>query len=46
MYYDTGANNPANAGILYASNLLNTAFPGWNVVDGGYFAHAVLFPIS
>jgi hypothetical protein len=46
MYYDTGAHDPTNAGILYASNLLNNAFSGWNVVDGGFVNHNDIFPIS
>jgi hypothetical protein len=46
LYYDTGKNDPMNAGLLYATNLLNTAFPGWNVVDGGLINHSEIFPIS
>jgi hypothetical protein len=44
--YDTGKNDPTNAGLLYATNLLNTAFPGWNVVDGGLVNHSEIFPIT
>jgi hypothetical protein len=45
LYYDTGKNDPMNAGWLYATNLLNNSFSGWNVVDGGYVSHSI-FPVS
>jgi hypothetical protein len=46
LYYDTGKNDPMNAGELYSTNLLNNAFPGWNVVDGGLVNHTDIFPVS
>jgi hypothetical protein len=46
MYYDTGKNDTTNTGRLYATNLLNTAFSGWNVVDGGDVNHTSIFPVS
>jgi hypothetical protein len=45
LYYDSGKNDPMNAGWLYATNLLNNSFSGWNVVDGGYVSHSI-FPVS
>jgi hypothetical protein len=46
LYYDTGINDHANTGILYSTNLLNTSFPGWNVVDGGWVNHTDIFPVA
>ena len=43
--FDSGYNDSANAGLLYASNLLNPSFPGFHVVDGGAVVNQ-LFPIS
>jgi hypothetical protein len=44
-YWDTGLGDPTNEGIMYASNLLNGSFAGWNVVQGGLSARN-LFPVS
>jgi hypothetical protein len=46
LYYDTGINDAPNTGRLYATNLLNTTFAGWNVVDGGYVSHNTIFPVN
>jgi hypothetical protein len=46
LYYDTGTNDATNTGILYASNLLNGSYAGWNGVDGGLVNHTDLFPIA
>jgi hypothetical protein len=46
LYYDTGLGDPGNQGILYASNLLQGNYSGWNVVQGGFVSHNYLFPIS
>jgi hypothetical protein len=45
LYYDTGTNDAAHQGILYASNLLNGSYAGWSGVDGGLVNHTDLFPI-
>jgi hypothetical protein len=45
LNFDSGYNDAANEGALYASNLLAPSFPGWHVVDGGAVA-TNLFPIS
>jgi hypothetical protein len=45
LNFDSGYNDGANEGVLYASNLLNTSFPGFHVVDGGVVG-STLFPIT
>jgi hypothetical protein len=45
LNFDSGYNDGANQGVLYASNLLNTSFPGFHVVDGGLMNN-ILFPIT
>jgi len=45
LYFDSGIGDIANQGLLYATNQMNPAFPGWHPVDAGLVAHADLFPI-
>jgi len=45
LSFDSGYNDAANEGTLYASNLTNPAFPGWHPIDGGLVT-TFLFPIS
>jgi hypothetical protein len=42
---DSGYNDAANEGSLYASNLLTPSFPGWHPIDGGTVA-TFLLPIT
>jgi hypothetical protein len=46
LYFDSGYNNSAQQGTMYASNLLSGSYSGWNVVDAGSVAHNDLFPIA
>jgi hypothetical protein len=46
LYFDSGYNDAANEGVLYASSLTNLSMPGWHVVDAGAVAHNDLFPIT
>ena len=43
--FDSGYNDLANEGVLYASNLLNPSFLGFHVVDAGLVTRAI-FPIT
>ncbi len=45
LNFDSGYNDAANEGALYASNLLAPSFPGCHVVDAGAVA-TNLFPIT
>jgi hypothetical protein len=44
-YFDSGYNDTANEGTLYASNLLVPGFGGNHVIDAGSIVHNDLFPI-
>jgi hypothetical protein len=44
-YFDSGYNDAANEGTLYASNLLVGGFAGTHLIDAGSIAHNDLFPI-
>jgi hypothetical protein len=44
LNFDSGYNDAANEGALYASNLLTPSFAGWHVVDGSIVASKI-FPI-
>jgi hypothetical protein len=45
VYADSGYGDPTREGMIYASNQLNLAMPGWHVVDAGGIASEI-FPIS
>jgi hypothetical protein len=45
LSFDSGYSDPANQGVLYASNLLNPSFPGFNVVNADT-VNNFLFPIT
>jgi hypothetical protein len=42
LSFDSGYNDAANEGTLYASNLTNPAFPGWHPIDGGVMTNQLL----
>jgi hypothetical protein len=44
VFFDSGINDAAHRGTLYASTLFNLSLPGWHAVDGADVAHN-LFPI-
>jgi hypothetical protein len=46
VYFDSGYSDAPNKGVLYASNLLNPAFPGWHDVHAGLVAHTDVFPVT
>jgi hypothetical protein len=45
LWFDSGYNDTANEGALYASSLTTNSFMGWHVVDAGAVAVDDLFPI-
>jgi hypothetical protein len=45
LNFDSGYSDPTNEGVLYASGLFSTSFPGFHVVDGGLMNN-VIFPIT
>jgi hypothetical protein len=45
LWFDSGYNDAANEGALYATNLTSNSFAGWHVVDAGGVAVQDLFPI-
>jgi hypothetical protein len=45
IYADSGYGDPTHRGVLYASEQLNLAMPGWHAVDAGVVARE-LFPIT
>jgi hypothetical protein len=42
LSFDSGYNDAANEGTLYASNLTNPSFPGWHPIDGGLIGDVLL----
>jgi hypothetical protein len=45
LHFDSGYSDPANQGVLYASDLLTPSFPGFNVVNANSVNNQ-LFPIT
>ncbi|MCC8964142.1 hypothetical protein H8A95_17890 [Bradyrhizobium sp. Pear76] len=46
LYWDVGTPDTANAGVLYASNMLTGSYAGWSVVEGGAIESGHVFPVS
>jgi hypothetical protein len=46
LWFDSGYNDAANEGALYASGQTLNSFAGWHVVDAGAIAVNDLFPIT
>ncbi|WP_143271543.1 hypothetical protein [Bradyrhizobium mercantei] len=46
LYWDVGVPDTANAGLLYASNMLTGSYAGWSVVEAGSVVSGKVFPVT